>query len=272
MKIKGQYRGHCQACGRIQVVESNNMLAKHGYTVPNGYFKGQCRGSDQRPLQVSRVITDAIIVAMNDMANRNQMHAEALIARTILPERAQRLTAWGSRVYQFIEHKQVAVMVAWHDATKAEQDMQQVLEIGEAESNARFARGHAKSLTELAAAVYGQPLIDRDAEELARVAERTAKTAPIAGAFRTKIAQKRELEALNSAYNKIRRVITDTYLNARSVAGERMYWLLPYDLHQWRAKHYSFVIEAYPELENTVHEIAALVRARDEIKARPVIK
>lgn len=276
MKTKGQHRGHCQKCGAIQVVLPNGTLADHGYTVPNGYFKGVCQGSHQLPLQVSRIITDAIIVAMNDLAIRNQMHAERLQSGADLPKQVQQLTAWGAREYTYEGRKQVPIMKTWHDATPTEQAEQLKLEIGEAESNARFFRGHAKSMTALAELVHGKPLIDRDAEELARVVARKAKSAPIAGAYRTKIEQKRALEGLNNAYSKLRRIIIDQCLNdpKRDVRAplHPVYWDMPYDLHCWRAKHTVLVLDTYPQLASTVEAIEILVKNREEIKARPVIK
>lgn len=278
MKTKGQSRGHCQVCGRIQVVLPGGLIAKHGYTVPSGYFRGICQGSAHAPLQVERILTDAIILAMRQMAQRHEDYASDLMAGTKVPEQAQQLTAWGSREYTYEGSKQIStpVMKRWGDATEAEQDAQLKLEIGEAESQARFARSHAESLLELAARVHGQPLIDRDAEELARVNERKAKRAPIPGAFRTKIAQKRELEALNNRFSKLRRVILDRVLNdpARDVRKplQALYWDMPYDLCNWRAKHVALVLDVYPDLAGTVEAIETLVINRKEIKAMPVIK
>jgi len=275
MKTKGQHRGHCQKCGAIQVVLHTGKLADHGYTVPNGYFQGTCQGSHELPLQISRVITDAIIVAINDLAARNEDNAIELRTGTISPKHAQQLTSWGSREYTYKDRKQVPIMKSWHDATPTEQAEQLKLEIGEAESAARFFRGHAKIMSELITRVHGTALIDRDVEELARAAERKAKTAPIAGAYRTKIEQKRALEGLNNAYSKLGRIIKDHYLNARVKGGEQateLYYAIPFDLHCWRAKHTALVLDVYPELAKEVEAIEILVTNRNEIKARPVIK
>jgi hypothetical protein len=275
MKTKGQHRGHCQKCGAIQVVLPNGTLADHGYTVPNGYFRGICQGSHELPLQVSRVITDAIIVELNALAVRNEDYASDLLAGTKVPEQAQQLTSWGAREYTYEGSKQVPILKAWNTATQAEQNAQIELEIGQAESDARLFRGHAKSMSDLIALVHGAALIDRDAEELARKAERTAKTAPIAGAYRTKIEQKRALEGLNNAYSKLARIIKDHYLNARVKGGElanEMYYAIPFNLHCWRAKHTALVLDVYPELAKEVEAIEILVTNRNEIKARPVIK
>jgi hypothetical protein len=274
MKTKGQHRGHCQKCGAIQVVLPTGKLADHGYTIPNGYFKGTCQGSSQLPLQVSRVITDAIIRAMNDLAARNKVHAIALGAGQLKPEQVQQLTAWGSREYTYVDRKQVPIMKPWSEGTGAERTEQLKLEIGQAESDARFFRSHAKSMSELAQAVHGTALIDREAEELARITARKVKSEPIIGAFRTKIEQKRELEKLSNAYSKAARVIKDHYLHAqvKGPCGNELYYAIPFELHNWRAKHTALVLDTYPELASTVEAIEILVINRNEIKARPVIR
>jgi hypothetical protein len=276
MKTKGQHRGHCQKCGAIQVVLPSGTLADHGYTVPNGYFRGICQGSHELPLQVSRVITDAIIVAMNDLSARNEAHASALRSGMLKPEKVQRLTSWGAREYTYEGSKQIPLMREWLLANGDERKAQVELEASQAESDARFFRGHAKSMSELATRVHGTALIDRDAEELARVAERKAKTAPIAGAYRTKIEQKRALEVLSREYSKARTVITNRYLDdvrrSPRVEVSQDYYTTPYDLHQWREKHSDMVLKVYPELNDTINQIRGLVIAREEIKARPVIK
>ena len=63
MKTTHTHRGHCQACGRVQAVDTaNNLLAKHGYTVDFGYFDGICKGSDRKPLEVDKSFSEATIV------------------------------------------------------------------------------------------------------------------------------------------------------------------------------------------------------------------
>lgn len=276
MKTKGQHRGHCQRCGAIQVVLPNGMLADHGYRVIHSYFQGTCQGSHELPLQVSRVITDAIITAMLDLGDCNANHARSLRSGTITPEKVQQLTQWGAREYAYEGIKQIAIMMPWDAASSIEQKAQVELEAGQAESDARFFRSHAKSMSELAADIHGTDLIDREAEELARVTARKVKSEPIIGAYRTKIAKQRELEALSNQYSKLRRVILDRCLVARNSssisADDPIYWNMPFDLHNWRAKHTTAVIDTYPELASTVEAIEILVKNREEIKARPVIK
>ena len=66
MKTTHTHRGHCQACGRVQAVDTaNNLLAKHGYTVDFGYFDGVCTGSDRKPLEVDKSFSEATIVRIS---------------------------------------------------------------------------------------------------------------------------------------------------------------------------------------------------------------
>ena len=67
MKTTHTHRGHCQACGRVQAVDTaNNLLAKHGYTVDFGYFDGVCTGSDRQPLEVDKSFSEATIVRISE--------------------------------------------------------------------------------------------------------------------------------------------------------------------------------------------------------------
>ena len=67
MKTTHTHRGHCQACGRVQAVDTaNNLLAKHGYTVDFGYFDGVCTGSDRKPLEVDKSFSEATIVRISE--------------------------------------------------------------------------------------------------------------------------------------------------------------------------------------------------------------
>jgi hypothetical protein len=70
-----QIRGNCQCCGRDQAVVRGNM-AKHGYTVDDGYFNGVCSGHRYAPLQLDRSITDQMILRVTNDA----VHFDALAA------------------------------------------------------------------------------------------------------------------------------------------------------------------------------------------------
>jgi hypothetical protein len=273
MKAKGEHRGHCQACGRVQVVEIPQHIAKHGYRVAGfGYFNGTCSGSMESPLEMDRTITDAIIKDLNAQAARNEVRATALRAGTLQPEQAQELVL-GKRqwVWSGPSHSRAREpkMVKWADASPRERQMQIEQDAGEAESFARHARSHAKSMAELADKVHGQPLIDRDAEELAKVNARKAKTQPIEGAYRSKAEQKRALEKLSRAYARHRETMSDWLIKPTSTEP---YYQLPFDLYAWRPKHTAHILNKFPELVPTVRVVEQLAKERAEIVARPVIK
>ncbi|MGR8918002.1 MAG: hypothetical protein ACU85V_00165 [Gammaproteobacteria bacterium] len=76
---KHTHRGTCQACGRVQAVStSTGLLAKHGYSVEWGYFSGECRGSDELPLEVSTDVAREVIAGV-------AAHCEKLEARAADP-------------------------------------------------------------------------------------------------------------------------------------------------------------------------------------------
>lgn len=50
--MKSTHKGHCQACGRLQMLPSGK-LAKHGYNVKHGFFSGVCAGSGSLPFEQS---------------------------------------------------------------------------------------------------------------------------------------------------------------------------------------------------------------------------
>jgi len=66
--------GTCQCCGRVQAYTARG-IAKHGYTVDWGFFNGVCGGSDQKPLELDRTITDRTIVTMRDFATGLDLRA-----------------------------------------------------------------------------------------------------------------------------------------------------------------------------------------------------
>lgn len=275
-------KGHCQACGRIQVVLSTDgLMSSHGYTVRSGYFQGVCIGHNHLPLELSRTHLDYVVAYLGREAVMHTMKAERLQSGADLPELVmQRSEPYGSIMYHSRHHENpamrgTAMMTPWHNASEMEQGYQLKMDISHHQHEASLARSHAAGLLELAARVHGQTLIDRSAEEMAVKQARVAKSAPIAGAFRTKAAQKAELEGLSRTYNELVRQIKDHYLahdRAHHDAGEALYFALPFELHHWRAKHSAHVAAVYPHFASVAEAIDILVINRNEIKARPVIK
>jgi hypothetical protein len=69
MKRTHTHRGHCQLCGAVQALDPDtSLIAKHGYTVPDGYFVGTCPGSDHPNLHVARDLADASIQRAREKA------------------------------------------------------------------------------------------------------------------------------------------------------------------------------------------------------------
>lgn len=277
--MKGQNRGHCQVCGQIQVVLPSGLMSIHGYKVSQfGYFHGVCYGNKHQPLEVSRVELDRTVEGLVRYAGQQQMAAERLQSGADLLERVAKRSAWGDivRVDWRIDKKQPAVMIDWHAASEQEQQMGKEQAVQGHLSEARHARSFATDLGKLAFRVHGQPLIDRDQEELEAKRIQAEKKAPIPGAFRTKAAQKDAMEGLNRRYDKLLRVIRDHHYadpqRSSCEALQEFYYNLPYQLSNFRPKHAALVRNFYPAMEAQVVEIESLVAQRAAIKAMPVIK
>lgn len=282
---KGEFRGNCQFCGAIQVVNAKGEMAKHGYTV-DGVFHGVCSGADHQPLQVNRSLLNDHVEILIDRAHAYGQHAAKLESGELTPLMVRKLTQWGSPVneYKMVGGKKryVPVHVRWEDAGEQERVQGLKEDIESAKRAESQSRRSVQWLLELAEMVHGKPLIDRAQEELDAIRVRTEKKAPIEGAYRTKKAQKDALEVLSLQYSAIRRVILDRYLAEKdehlshqerfASPGGQMYDQLPLDLHNWRAKHSTLVTNAYPDMADLAREIEGLTVAREVIKSRPVIK
>ena len=150
--MKHTHRGTCQACGRIQAVNTaHGRIAKHGYTVDWGYFHGICQGSDAHPLEVDKTMTEAIInVLRENEAPRYDKRAADLRSGAVEPK-------WYKGAYKAGKYEEIVVpreeLLSW------EQD--QILRgaIWNAERSAKAARQHADMLEGLIKARHAMPLI-----------------------------------------------------------------------------------------------------------------
>lgn len=80
------HRGHCQLCACVQAINPDTgRIAKHGYTVTNGYFNGTCPGSDVQSLHESRKLADAAIKSARQEAITLTKTAEDFRTRTRTP-------------------------------------------------------------------------------------------------------------------------------------------------------------------------------------------
>ena len=262
------YQGHCQACGRVQVVlDGKNVMSKHGYSVRHGYFQGICIGNDHAPLEQDRSYLDWVVDYLRKEAVRHVMAAERLQSGADLPKAAQKRSICGAEYYsrrpEAVKLRGQPIIIPWHEANEQEQRYQLQHDIAMHEREARLARAHADGLVELADRVHGQPLIDREAVEQAERKARAEKKAPVEGAYRTKQAQKDDLERLNREFSKQTRVMIDAGVD---------YMDLPFDLHHFNPNRAAKVLAKYPQHRDAILSLNGLYVAREVIKSRPVIK
>lgn len=263
------HRGNCQVCGHQQHV-MGETLAKHGYTVKFGYFKGTCRGSHKKPLQVERTITDDTIVALGEYALQCDTKAAQLKDGTIHPtsiETHQKLNR--------VTFKYEAVVIAWADATVEQQTKAVRIALAEVQNDARFARSHAISLKQMADALFGTELVLIDDLTKAAPAPKATvdvKAAKVYGAFGSKQARKDELDKLNRVYEKHIGALQAMFLalprGERTQAKTDVYYA-PHNLCNWRPKHSAAALKEFPQAASLITEIEQLVAAREAVKAAP---
>jgi hypothetical protein len=162
-KTKGEFIGHCQACGAEQVVLADfGGLAKHGYQVAGfGFFNGICFGSHRPDLETSRELLDSTVKALGSCAKRCDAQAEVYRSGADHPLKVGRLTQHGNRVHHYVDGKLVYPEVEWSAATNGEQARGLENAIVSEVLHAKHARSHAKGLLELATWVHGKPLQPR---------------------------------------------------------------------------------------------------------------
>ena len=86
MKNTHTHKGHCQSCGRVQAVSTDdNSLAKHGYDVQFGFFNGTCSGSDKEPLEVSKRFSEVTISKMKNAIEEKREEIETFTGVTQMP-------------------------------------------------------------------------------------------------------------------------------------------------------------------------------------------
>jgi len=79
MKTTHTHKGVCQVCGLVHAVDNKtNLLAKHGYDVQWGFFRGVCMGADNLPLQLDRTLVDRTIAMLRHDVKKNLRKLEDL--------------------------------------------------------------------------------------------------------------------------------------------------------------------------------------------------
>lgn len=270
------HRGNCQVCGHQQHVVGT-VLAKHGYTVKNGYFNGTCRGSGRQPIQTERTITDATIVGLGKFAAECDKSAANLRTGTTHPSRIRTGETLNPATTRY-----EAVYIDWAVGSDSQKLQSVERAILEAERDASHARVHARSLKKMADELHGTPLVAIDDfrkaadEAKARKAAKPTvdvKAAKVHGTFGSKAARKQELVKLGRRYDKARGAIQNLCLaiphDQRTEAQNALYYGMPHDLHNWRVKHSAQVIKEFPQAAEFVAEIEQLVAAREAVKDAP---
>jgi hypothetical protein len=186
METRKQFRGNCQACGRLHAVLHSGHVAKHGYTVENHWFNGVCSGWHYPPMQDDRVATDSIVATVRKECDELEQFANAYKVGIAHPPRIDK------RHYKLTEDR----TMAWEDATEWEQQDGLKTAIYRLESRVRAGRDFADMLEKLVNERHGTPLVEINVE---------AAKAPI------KIGEKR-------------RAVAGSILQVVRVEGQRVYW------------------------------------------------
>lgn len=113
-----QLRGHCQACGRLQTV-TKGKIAKHGYTVEDGFFDGVCSGSGFAPMEHDNGLTKTVAGTLRGMAAQFRADAAAIERGEKFPALARDRTRTGWPAIQFAEASDRQKREAIDDAVRS---------------------------------------------------------------------------------------------------------------------------------------------------------
>lgn len=153
------HNGTCQACGRVQAIRANGLLAKHGYTTEYGFFNGTCSGSDHPPLELQTGHNEQVVIHLREWASAKEAEADGEIL-TIPVTRRKYVEG------KYVEH------VEWVDQPTYEADRSILGHWDHAVESYRYqlrskasqARLQADELVRLRERVYGQPVKPRAVE------------------------------------------------------------------------------------------------------------
>ena len=147
MSASTQLRGNCQVCGRIHAVLPTGLVAKHGYTVKDGWFQGICSGQHSAPMQKDTATTAKVVADILKECEELEIAAQEYKAGTRHPaciksrNRGASDTPW-SEAPEFARRDTLNAL-AWS-----------------CQSRASHGRSYAAQLSALAAEKFGQPLIE----------------------------------------------------------------------------------------------------------------
>jgi len=146
-----QIRGNCQCCGREHAVVDGRM-AKHGYTVESGWFKGVCAGKHFAPIQVSREQTDTLIASVRKQVLEMIAKADLVASGEIKPTTITR-HPHSKKAMEFIPFAEATVYEQRDDIRALEWNYRRTAEMGTsfADMMVQVAdKYHGKALVEVA--------------------------------------------------------------------------------------------------------------------------
>ncbi|AWN08564.1 hypothetical protein HOV04_gp62 [Xanthomonas phage XcP1] len=149
---KTQIRGNCQCCGR-QHAYQRGAIAKHGYTVDNGYFNGVCTGNQYEPIQLDRKMTDTIVAMVRGQVADARSRADALESGKV---KLGMVRQPGQIVRRGVE----PVMVEFSTLRYWEQIDALTSAVWQLRSRANSGESFANQMAGLADALHGKPLIE----------------------------------------------------------------------------------------------------------------
>lgn len=150
-----QLRGHCQCCCRIQAVTGGRM-AKHGYEVKErgqgGWFSGVCGGHSYAPVEVERTVLDNVVASIRKQVADMRELADRYEAGTAHPD--------NCRTSRYDHDKRDYVRVPWAEANEWQRRDEINSRVNNLRNRARAGDSQAKTMTEIADACHGKPLIE----------------------------------------------------------------------------------------------------------------
>ena len=90
--------------------------------------------------------------------------------------------------------------------------------------------------------------------------------------FTTKAAKKSAQDNLSRAYNEVRSLIMSSLLLKESSVRDDAYYGMASDLHNWRPKHATMLLEVDARFQDLINKADELFRLREEIKSNEVTK
>jgi hypothetical protein len=169
-----KYRGHCQACLRVQAVnDKTGRLSLHGYQVAGyGYFSGTCNGSKELPLEKETKVLDQEVQALKAEAARLEKLVEKgpSVVKKVPVEVRDTVTRKRKTVYMTREE-----YIDYHENSKSLYgsaseafERRAAIVLMNTEREAAYLREFADQLVESRDKIHGRDLIDVEAVNAAK--------------------------------------------------------------------------------------------------------